>query len=658
MPPAFNEREIASWIADFGEVNDPTFGQTHELRSSSLRWILSRYCESSPWRRKDHAEFHGIPRHGVRIIGILLRICGLAQFIGTFAASTVVGYNLVAATTMLLPNTIDDDVRAAPSLKRADLLRLTEPRNLTPLHLQLQRNYAFELVGSVLAPFLWLSGLKSNIAYGDYDDSLSFAQIDPAAIQIISLDFERYGGTTGSATFRCWFAGRLEALRGMTDRPIVVSNWPSEELYAEEFNFDLEKTASDLPSVFVWDIAAIFRNMNGEFFDERAAAITGTRLSNSACIEMARGLGLVRLPSVLLPRIKAIALDLDNTLYDGVLGEDGVEGVRVSAEHEAIYKELLRLRDEGVFLAVLSKNDERDVIALCEKRTDFLLKPEHFSASSVGWHPKPEGVARIAEQLRIGVDSILVVDDNVGEIAQIRATHANTPLLHSQNPAQTLFWLRHYPALNGYRANSTTTLRVNDLEAVRQRDLLRSSTSSTDYVREMQIELSCALNPASLRGRLAELSQKTNQFNTGLQRFSEVEVVRRLEAPGHFTISIGMRDRFCDSGIIGAIFARTEDNQLVIDEISISCRALGRNIESPMIALALAPIIERYGLRDAAFSFREGPRNLPARMWLSSFTGAPDISNGSLTTVAWKAIPQLKEHLGAPIASKWEQATR
>ena len=215
-------------------------------------------------------------------------------------------------------------------------------------------------------------------------------QIDPAAIQIISLDFERYGGTAGSAPFRDWFAGRLKALRGMTERPIVVSNWPSEERQAEGSISNWKRLPACLPSVFVWDMVEIFRNMNGRFFDERAAGGKGTRLSNSACIEMARSLGLVRLPSVLLPRIKAIAVDLDNTLYDGVLGEDGVEGVRVSAEHEAIYKELLRLRDEGVFLAVLSKNDERDFIELCEERTDFLLKPAHFSASSIGWHPKPE----------------------------------------------------------------------------------------------------------------------------------------------------------------------------------------------------------------------------------------------------------------------------
>ena len=558
---------------------------------------------------------------------------------------------------MPLLNTVEEEVRAAPSVKRADLLRLIEPLGLSPLHLQVHRNYAFELIGSVLPPFLWLSRVKPILAYGDYDDSLSFAHIKPAAVQIVSLDFDRHGEQAHSAEFSRWFAGRLENLRVQAGGPIIVSNWASDEERAEQFNLELEKIAGRLPSVFVWDTVEIFRNMRGQFFDQRAAEARGTRLSNGACIELARHLGLVRLPSVLLPRIKAVALDLDNTLYDGVLGEDGVEGVRISDQHKDIYKELLRLRDEGVFLAVLSKNDERDFDQLCEKRPDFLLEPEHFSVRSIGWHTKPEGLVRIAEQLRIGTDAILVVDDNSGEIAQIQAVHKNTPLLYSRSPAQTLFWLRHYPALNGYRASSATRLRVRDLEASRQRDLLRASTTGTDYVREMQIEIAYALNPQSFRGRLAELSQKTNQFNTGLQRFSEVEVARRLEAPDHCTISVSMRDRFCDSGIIGAIFARMDGQRLVIDEICVSCRALGRNVESSMIALAIASVMERYGLRDVAFWFREGPRNVPARIWLRSFTGLQDIASGSATTVVWKAVPRLAEHLGAPIANRWEGTT-
>ncbi len=559
---------------------------------------------------------------------------------------------------MILLNAIDDEVRSAFHPRRADLLRLIEPPGLSRAHLQVHRNYAFELIGSVLSPFLWLARLKPIIAYGAYDDTLSFARVDPAAVQIISLDFERYGEQANSADFSDWFASRLENLRGKTEGPIVVSDWPSEKRTAQRFNLELGKTADRLPSVFVWDISEIFRDMRAEFFDERAARAKGTRLSDCACIELARSLGLVRLPSALRPRIKAVAVDLDNTLYDGVLGEDGVKGVRITAQHAAIHKELLRLREEGVFLAVLSKNDERDFAQLCLRRSDFLLRPEHFSASSIGWQTKPEGLIRIADHLHIAADSILVIDDNPGEIEQVRAVHANTSLLYSRNPAQTLFWLRHYPTLNGYRTNLSTPLRMNDLEASHQRDLLRASTADTDYLGQMQVELTYALNPVNYRGRLAELSQKTNQFNTGLQRFSEVQVARRLEAPDHCTISVSMRDRFCESGIIGAIFAQLDGNRLVIDEVCISCRALGRNVESPTIALALAPVIDQYGLRDVVFKFREGPRNVPARMWLMSFTGVQDIANEGAVTVAWEAIPQRNKHLTAPIASKWEHTAR
>jgi FkbH-like protein len=558
------------------------------------------------------------------------------------------------ASTVILREAIDDEVRAAPAPKRADLMRLIEPVDLSRVHLQIHRNYAFELIGSVLPPFLWLAGLKPIIAYGAYDDSLSFGHVDPPAVQVISLDFERYGEQAYATGFGEWFASRLENLRGRAEGPIVVSDWPSEERHARQFNPELEKTAERLPSVFVWNTSEIFRNIGSRFFDECTARAKGTRLSDAACIELARSLGLVRLPSALRPRIKAVVVDLDNTLYDGVLGEDGTEGIRITAEHAAIHKELLRLREEGVFLGVLSKNDERDFMQLCDERPDFLLKPECFSASSIGWQSKPEGLTHIADQLHIAADSILVVDDNPGEIEQIRAVHASTHLLYSRTPSQTLFWLRHYPALNGYRVNSSTTLRLSDLEASRQRDLLRASSTGTDYLREMQIKLTYGLNPMSSRGRLAELSQKTNQFNTGLQRFSELQVDRRMEAADHYTISIGMRDRFCDSGIIGAIFARIAGDSLVIDEVCISCRALGRNVESPMIALALAPMIERYRLRNVAFEFREGPRNLPARMWLTSFTGVKEIANEGVVTVAWEAIPQRDEHLTAPVANKWE----
>ncbi|MGB8065432.1 MAG: HAD-IIIC family phosphatase [Candidatus Sulfotelmatobacter sp.] len=559
-----------------------------------------------------------------------------------------------APSTILLTDATEIDIRAARAPKRADLMRLVEPTGLSQICLQIHRNHAFELVGSVLPPFLWAAGMKPIFDYGAYDDSLSFTQLNPFAVQVVALDFERYGEYGHRTDFHRWAASRLEALRSKTDAPIVISDWPSDDDHAQRFNVELEKTAEQLPSVLIWKVSEIFAEMRSAFFEGRAARAKGTRLSDRACVELARNLGLVRLPSALYPRIKAVVIDLDNTLYDGVLGEDGVAGINITEQHSAVSEQLLRLREEGVFLAVLSKNDERDFERLCARRLDFLLRREHFSAASIGWQSKPKGLNHIAEQLRVATDAILVVDDNAGEIEQIRAAHPKTHLLHARNATETLFWLRHYPTLNGYPANLATKLRVEDLDASRAREELRASTSSSDYLREMQIELNYAANSIRSRQRLAELSQKTNQFNTGLQRFSESEVGRRLQASDLFTISISMRDKFSDSGIIAGIFARTEGECLVIDEICVSCRALGRNVENPMIALALAPTIEQNRLRNIVFKWREGPRNLPARMWLESFTGMHDLPGHATVTVAWEQLPQLSQHLSAPISSKWE----
>ena len=555
-------------------------------------------------------------------------------------------------------NLVSGDFRSAPRLTRADLLRHAEPPGLSGIALQIHRNHAFEFVGSLLPPFLWLSQLKPTICYSDYDDSLTFKKIEASAIQVISLDYERYGDRAHGPDFREWVSTRLECLRSKTDQPLIVGNWPSVAPAARYINQTLEDCSDRLPGVFIWDVSEISRQMGGEFFDERTQAAKGTRFSNAACIALARNLGLVRLPSALFPRIKALALDLDNTLYEGVLGEGGVEGVRITPAHAAIYEDLLRLRREGVFLSLLSKNDERDLIDLCRLRPDFLLKPEHFSAASVGWGSKPEGLANIAARLRIGIDSILAIDDNPGEIAQLHAAHPSVHALHSTEPAHTLFWLKHYPTLNGYRGNSATLVRVADLQAAQARELLRASTDEAGYMREMQIEILYALNSRAHLKRLAELSQKTNQFNTGLQRFSEVEVARRMETPRHFVISIAMRDKFSDSGIIGAIFARSEDDRVVVDEITISCRALGRNAESAMIALALAPLVKRYGFRETGFWFREGPRNLPARIWLAGFTAIrdTDVRTESLTWISWSAIPELQRLLRAPLSANWEHA--
>lgn len=170
----------------------------------------------------------------------------------------------------------------------------------------------------------------------------------------------------------------------------------------------------------------------------------------------------------------------------------------------------------------------------------------------------------------------------------------------------------------------------------------------------MQIELTYTLNPVRYRSRLSELSQKTNQFNTGLRRLSELEVAKQLQTPNRYTIGIALRDRFSDSGVVGALFTHADRDELFVDEMCISCRALGRDIENLMVSIALAPIIEKCALRRVAFWFREGPRNSPARTWLKDFTGANEVPSEKFTPVEWEEVARRTDFVDPPITVHWE----
>jgi FkbH-like protein len=139
--------------------------------------------------------------------------------------------------------------------------------------------------------------------------------------------------------------------------------------------------------------------------------------------------------------------------------------------------------------------------------------------------------------------------------------------------------------------------------------------------------------------RLYELSQKTNQFNLNLERFSEVEMARLLQSPDHRVAVIGLSDRLSNSGLIGLLVAHREDETLAVRELAISCRALGRKLENPIVAEAIRAILRELPSREVCFFYRTGPRNNPAREWLARLTGAQLFSEGQI--IATEALNRI-----------------
>lgn len=544
---------------------------------------------------------------------------------------------------------------ASPS--RADLLSLADKGvPVGPCRLYVLRNQSFEFIASVLAPFMRYAGFAPQIAYSDYDDSLSFQAPIEADVVLVWLDFERYLEALPAAEIVAWVLGRMEALRAQTASPILLGLPPRASEALGEIHDGLSAGLAAVPGLHGCDQDAVYQPLGPKFWDLRAMGLTGTRLSNKACIELARMLGFVCLPALLSPRIKAIALDLDNTLYGGVLGEDGSLALALSPAHRKLQETLLDLRERGIFLALVSKNQDEDVVALFDDRQDFPLRLDHVSARSISWRSKPEGLVQIAQALRIGLDAILFVDDNPGELAEVSGELPGVRFIHAASPEETTRALALFPGLHGYRASDEDALRVKDLAHADQRSALRNRLADpNEYLRSLGVALTFHLNPHGLAGRLHALSQKTNQFNTALRRFSEAEVAMYLDSAGHVAVGVGLKDRLSDSGIVGALFGRFIDRTLVIDEVCISCRALGRQIEDVLVAEALRGMILSRPVETVVFATSAGPRNQPALHWLAGFTGA-EVAAPSDVSWAWDPVAMASRHEAVPVDVQWNEA--
>jgi FkbH-like protein len=326
------------------------------------------------------------------------------------------------------------------------------------------------------------------------------------------------------------------------------------------------------------------------------------------------------IPASLSPRIKAIVVDLDCTLYEGVLGEDGIDGINLSPACLELQTELLRLKESGMFLAIASRNEQTDVEDLLHHRQDFPLKLEDFAAIQVNWQDKAENIVKIAESLRIGIDSILFIDDNPGELAKVSERLPGIWTILASNQLPTVDILKLYPRLWAWEKTYDDNLRLADLNASAVRDsLIKKSDNIEEYWQALQVEMDIHLNPIDRLKRLCELSQKTNQFNLALSRINEVEMSDYLAREDYIVASIHLRDRLSDSGNIGLIIGQKINDSLVIQEICISCRALGRHLEDIMIGCVLRMMVDIFSTKDIIFKYRRAPRNQPSLDWLKQF---------------------------------------
>jgi len=507
--------------------------------------------------------------------------------------------------------------------ERAALLKLRAPWPLTPRRIRFHRNHAIENALSVLRPFLEYAGIEPELLVGSYDDTLSFAVAGDADVEVIWLDYARFAERLAPAAAAAWLGQRLEALRARTAAPLLLLDWDGDDPVRTEVNARLREVIEPLAGVRLADRGELFEQLGPDYFDLERVSATGTRMSRRGAIHTARLLGTRWLAALLQPRLKAVVIDLDNTLYAGVLGEDGAAGVVLTDGHRRLQRELLDLRDSGLFLGLLSRNDAADVRELFARRGDFPVRLDDFSARSISWELKSQGLERIAQALRIDPAAMLFVDDNVGELLETVQTFPALQCLHADEDAHaTAEGLRHYPGLRSFATTGEDSLRIADLHANEQRQRIAATTSDfAAYHEQLRVVLTIGHDRPEALTRAADLSLKTNQFNLALRRYGE-PAMRAFAADGQACVSTArLQDRLTDSGIIAVGVFERRERMLSVRELCISCRALGRQLEDLVVAQMLITGTHLADVDEVVFAFRDGPRNEPAREWLERLTG-------------------------------------
>ncbi|MBF0271842.1 MAG: HAD family hydrolase [Magnetococcales bacterium] len=317
---------------------------------------------------------------------------------------------------------------------------------------------------------------------------------------------------------------------------------------------------------------------------------------------------------------KCLVTDLDNTLWGGIVGEDGLHGLKLGPDypgsaHLAYQRVLLQLHSRGILLAIASKNNPQDVAEVFRDHPAMLLKPHHFARQEIHWQPKSQSLRAIAQGLNIGLEHLVFVDDNPVECAEVRAALPMvTVIVFPARPEEAVEailepgWFDALTVSAEDRNRSALYAQRDQAEALKM-----ASGSLQEYYISLEMGVEIVPVTATTVARAAQLTQKTNQFNLTTRRHSEEEVARRLNDPDWLVYGVRVTDRFGDNGVVGLMMARGLDDQetLEVETFLLSCRVIGRTIETAMLA-ELCKGARRLNRRRIRGCFIPTARNVPA----------------------------------------------
>jgi FkbH-like protein len=380
--------------------------------------------------------------------------------------------------------------------------------------------------------------------------------------------------------------------------PVLISNWRSQGIISFGGSFELKNFGFRLLDGFnrivdeaviaserclLIDIDSVITSVgSARSINQDSSEIRLMPFSNEILHDIAAEISSSCVVAMVGSK-KCMVVDCDNTLWGGVVGEDGVDGITISSglgaetAYERLQRFLKQAKQLGWILVTCSKNNFEDVMEVFDRRSDMILSKDDFVLHDVDWEEKDVRIKRIADQLNIGLSSVVFIDDSDYECACV-ASNLPGVLVHQFHANAMSF-----NDLVKRGAFKKAVLVKEDLQKTNlyraKLEIDRAICGNNDFMFELDIKLTVFEAKSEHVPRVAQLTQKTNQFNVTTKRYSERDIVSFIESGEEVVYCFNVRDRFVDHGLVGVVIGSSSGKVFEIDTLLMSCRVLSRGIE-------------------------------------------------------------------------------
>jgi FkbH-like protein len=326
--------------------------------------------------------------------------------------------------------------------------------------------------------------------------------------------------------------------------------------------------------------------------------------------------------SLLFATPKIIASDCDNTLWRGVCGEDGPGNLAIEENHRRLHIFLNQQREKGILLCLCSKNEPADVEQVFQSRADLRIARSHFTSARINWEKKSANLRSLAQELTVGSDSLVLLDDNPVECAEVRANAPEIQVIQLPNDSRDWgqflehLWIFDHPRVTNEDRNRAAIYH----DRVRREEFRAGTKSFIEFIAGLELKVDIHPLKDEELERVAQLAQRTQQFNSALVRHTVQDLAILSRKPGFFCHVVAAEDRFGKYGLIGTMISEVRPDGLLVASFLLSCRALGRGIEHSMVRF-LGGLGREQGLDQMRFRYRRHERNRPARLFFEAISG-------------------------------------